>query len=89
VATIETGLITLLDECPIFQFTTSHLEEFDRPFYSPWTCSTSIYLLKGDNQSPSCLAVPMELDPSGQVVLDAQCATPGCLRVPYRPFIKN
>ena len=42
IKTIETGLITLLDHCPIFQFSTSPLEEFNRPFYSNWTCSTSI-----------------------------------------------
>jgi hypothetical protein len=85
---IDTGLITLIDHCPVFQFSTSPLlEEFNRPFYSNWTCSTSIYLLRGDNQSPCCLAVTMEIDLAGQIALDAQSTALECLTVPYRPFL--
>jgi hypothetical protein len=89
IKTLLTGLLNLSDECPLFQFTTGHMEEFDRPFYTPWKCCTSIFPLKGNNQSLSFLAVTMELDPHSQVVLDAQCAQPGCLRFPYPTFLQG
>ena len=84
---LDTGLISLIDHCPVFQFSTNPVEEFNRPFYSNWPCSTSIYLLRGDNHSPCSLAVTMEIDPAGQVALDAQSTAPGCLTVPYRPLL--